>query len=68
VELPHVQGVEPVYGEFRAGDVRHSQADIGKAETLLGYAPAFDVAAGLKVTANWFLARSHSKNTKDNNA
>jgi len=66
--LPDVQGAEPLYGEFRAGDVRHSQADITKAETLLGYAPAFDVAAGLKVTADWFLARSQYTNKKDKSA
>src|SRR5262245_8542163 len=29
----------PVYAGFRAGDVRHSQADVGKAQRLLGYAP-----------------------------
>ncbi len=68
IELPQVQGAEPVYGEFRAGDVRHSQADISKAETLLGYAPAFDVTAGLKVTTDWFLARSQLTNKKDKNA
>ena len=68
VELPDVQATEPVYGEFRAGDVRHSQADITKAETLLGYAPAFDVAAGLKVTADWFLARRKRTNKKDKSA
>ena len=68
VGLPDVQGAEPAYGEFRAGDVRHSQADITKAETLLGYAPAFDVAAGLKVTADWFLARSQITKQKDKSA
>lgn len=45
---------EPVYGDFRAGDVRHSQADISKAKRLLGYAPDCDVAAGLALTAQWF--------------
>ncbi len=67
-ELPAVCNVEPVYGEFRAGDVRHSQADISKAETLLGYAPKFDVAAGLKVTADWFLARWQNANNGDGRA
>ncbi|MFV0275788.1 MAG: NAD-dependent epimerase/dehydratase family protein, partial [Parahaliea sp.] len=47
---------EPDYGEFRAGDVRHSQADIGKAARLLGYAPAYAVADGLQHTTRWFLA------------
>ena len=55
-ELPRIKSAGPVYGEFRAGDVRHSQADISKAKALLGYKPAYDVAAGLKVTADWFLA------------
>ena len=38
---------EPVHADFRSGDVRHSQADIGKAQRLLGYAPTHDVARGL---------------------
>ena len=64
-ELPQARDIEPVYGEFRAGDVRHSQADISKAGTLLGYAPEFDVASGLKLTADWFLARGHNTSTED---
>jgi len=40
-------GREPDYADFRAGDVRHSQADIGKAERMLGYRPSHDVAQGL---------------------
>ena len=46
------------YGEFRAGDVRHSQADISKAEKLLGYAPGCDVWEGLAETGKWFLAQT----------
>jgi UDP-glucose 4-epimerase len=38
----------------RAGDVRHSLADIGKARDLLGYAPAVDVAEGLGRTLAWY--------------
>lgn len=48
--------VEPVYGEFREGDVRHSQADISKASELLGYSPTHTVSEGLAVTSEWFLA------------
>lgn len=44
----------PRHGEFRAGDVRHSQADIGKAASLLGYAPKFDIEAGLKAAMPWY--------------
>jgi UDP-N-acetylglucosamine/UDP-N-acetylgalactosamine 4-epimerase len=47
----------PIYGPFRAGDVRHSQADIGKASRLLGYQPSHDVAAGIAETAEWYLQR-----------
>ncbi len=37
----------PTYRDFRAGDVRHSQADISKARELLGYRPKFDITAGI---------------------
>ena len=45
----------PVYKDFRAGDVRHSQADIGKAQRLLGYAPGFTIAQGLEVAMPWYV-------------
>ncbi|MNG30221.1 hypothetical protein D3C84_1158010 [compost metagenome] len=45
----------PVYREFRAGDVRHSQADVGKAERLLGYAPQFDIQTGIEVAMPWYI-------------
>lgn len=47
--------LEAIHGPFRPGDVRHSQADISKAERLLAYAPRFDVRTGLKETVEWFL-------------
>jgi UDP-N-acetylglucosamine 4-epimerase len=47
----------PVYEEFRAGDVRHSQADIGKARRLLGYDPTHDVGSGLREALPWYEAR-----------
>ena len=43
-----------VYRDFRAGDVRHSLADIGKARALLGYDPKDDVHAGLRKAAAWY--------------
>jgi nucleoside-diphosphate-sugar epimerase len=46
--------VEPVYGPPRAGDVRDSQADIGKARDLLGYAPTVTFEEGLKRTLEWY--------------
>jgi UDP-N-acetylglucosamine 4-epimerase len=54
-ENAQVYGLEPVYREFRPGDVRHSQADIGKAICQLGYAPAFDLEAGLRDAMPWYV-------------
>ncbi|OQY18439.1 MAG: LPS biosynthesis protein WbpP [Desulfobacteraceae bacterium 4572_35.1] len=46
---------QPVYREFRAGDVRHSQADIGKAQRLLGYVPQYRVGAGIEQAMGWYV-------------
>ncbi len=45
---------QPVYSEFRAGDVRHSQADISKARQLLGYEPMHNIVQGLEVSMPWY--------------
>jgi len=45
---------QPVYGDFRAGDVRHSQADISKAQRILGYQPMHDIVQGLEVAMPWY--------------
>ncbi|WP_395698922.1 NAD-dependent epimerase/dehydratase family protein [Aquabacterium sp.] len=47
----------PQYRDFRAGDVRHSRADIGKARDRLGYVPSHDIRAGMAVVAGWYAAR-----------
>jgi UDP-N-acetylglucosamine/UDP-N-acetylgalactosamine 4-epimerase len=44
----------PLYQDFRAGDVRHSLADIGKAQRRLGYAPAQQVRDGLELALEWY--------------
>ena len=46
---------EPRHADFRAGDVRHSQADIAKARGLLGYEPQFDILRGLEVAMPWYV-------------
>jgi nucleoside-diphosphate-sugar epimerase len=46
--------VVPEHAPPRDGDIRHSQADIGKAETLLGYRPENTVRQGLEQTVEWF--------------
>lgn len=45
---------EPQYRDFRAGDVRHSLADISKAETFLGYEARFKVKDGLRLAGDWY--------------
>ena len=47
----------PVYRDFRAGDVRHSQADIGKAQCLLGYAPTHHLAEGIAEAVPWYVGQ-----------
>ena len=46
--------LEPIYGESRQGDVRDSQADIRKAEALLGYEPTVSFEEGLARTIAWY--------------
>lgn len=53
---PHLADFKPVYRDFRAGDVRHSQADIGKAECLLGYRPTHSIQQGLAEAIDWYVA------------
>ena len=51
---PHLKRYKPVYRDFRAGDVRHSQADIGKAKCLVGYAPTHRIKQGLDDALDWY--------------
>ena len=46
--------VEPEYLPERAGDVRDSQADIGKAKRILGYSPVIPFDEGLRRTVDWY--------------
>lgn len=55
---PHLQGAQPVYRDFRAGDVRHSLADISKAQRLLGFAPTQRVAEGLALAMPWYMGQT----------
>jgi UDP-N-acetylglucosamine 4-epimerase len=55
ISCPEVMDVEPVYRDFRPGDVRHSLADISKARELLGYHPAYSVQQGLEVASAWYV-------------
>ena len=55
-ELQKIIGtnLKPNYSPTRAGDVRHSLADIARAENLLGYCPLVGLAEGLKYTVDWY--------------
>jgi UDP-N-acetylglucosamine 4-epimerase len=45
---------KPIYRDFRSGDVRHSLADISKAQRLLGFAPSHTIQAGLDLAMDWY--------------
>ncbi|HIF9179497.1 TPA: NAD-dependent epimerase/dehydratase family protein [Photobacterium damselae] len=45
---------EPTYRDFRAGDVRHSQADISKATNQLGYQPEYRILDGISKAMPWY--------------
>ncbi|MCG8123782.1 MAG: LPS biosynthesis protein WbpP, partial [Candidatus Thiodiazotropha taylori] len=45
----------PVYRDFRAGDVRHSLANIDKANSLLGYQPSHNIDQGLTEAMSWYV-------------
>lgn len=47
--------LEPIYRDFRAGDVLHSQADISKAKGLLGYSPEHEFSRGIELSIPWYL-------------
>lgn len=53
-DRPEAAGADPLYRDFRPGDVRHSMADISKASELLGYAPTHSVRDGLSEARFWY--------------
>ena len=57
---PGIASMAPLYREFRAGDVRHSQADISKARRLLGYSPTHRLGEGIRAAMPWYIARFSS--------
>jgi UDP-N-acetylglucosamine 4-epimerase len=58
IERPGTQVEGPIHASFREGDVRHSLADIGKAQRLLHYRPTHTVLDGLKEAIPWYVAQS----------
>ena len=56
--IQRTQGLErksPIYRDFRAGDVRHSQANIDKAQTLLNYQPQYMISKGIDEAIDWYI-------------
>ncbi len=51
----HLRDSAPQYRDFRAGDVRHSLADITRARELLGYSPTHRIDAGLAQAMQWYV-------------
>ncbi|CAH1386765.1 NAD-dependent epimerase/dehydratase family protein [Candidatus Nitrotoga sp. M5] len=60
--FPHLKEFKPVCRDFRAGDVRHSQADISKAQSFLGYAPTHNIAQGLEESMAWYVKNMAKRN------
>ena len=50
-----LQKKKPTYRDFRAGDVRHSQAEISKAESLLEFEPSHKIDKGLDESIDWYV-------------
>ena len=55
-QFPHLMQFKPLHREFRAGDVRHSHADISKARKLLCYEPTHRIDNGLDEALQWYVA------------
>ncbi|MDP2904591.1 MAG: NAD-dependent epimerase/dehydratase family protein [Methylovulum sp.] len=54
-QFSHLKNTHPIHRNFRDGDVRHSLADISKANQLLGYQPSHRIGAGLKEAIDWYV-------------
>ena len=48
------KNITPIFGPDRAGDIKHSNADISKARELLGYDPDYDFDKGIELTIDWY--------------
>lgn len=53
--LPKLNIADAIYRDFRAGDIRHSNANIDKAKELLGYEPTHNLEQGLKESIAWYI-------------
>jgi UDP-N-acetylglucosamine 4-epimerase len=66
--FPHLKDLRPIHQETRAGDVRHSHADIGKARENLEYNPTHDVERGLTEALDWYIEDFENRRTVEASA
>jgi UDP-N-acetylglucosamine 4-epimerase len=52
---PSTINQQPIYRDFRPGDIRHSNADISKAKRMIGYAPTHDIYQGMEEAIEWYI-------------
>jgi UDP-N-acetylglucosamine/UDP-N-acetylgalactosamine 4-epimerase len=57
--------LEPTFKEFRAGDVRHSLADVGKASQILGYLPEVKLSQGVNRLVRWWIEQQNKSQLKE---
>lgn len=55
-QRPETNDQKPIYRDFRPGDIRHSNADISKAKSMVGYEPTHDIYQGMKEAIDWYMA------------
>ncbi|MEH6592461.1 MAG: NAD-dependent epimerase/dehydratase family protein, partial [Halioglobus sp.] len=63
LNVGYLTRAKPEYKDFRAGDVRHSQADISKIQSHLAYQPEYRIGEGIQQTLAWFVAQQSLANT-----
>jgi UDP-N-acetylglucosamine/UDP-N-acetylgalactosamine 4-epimerase len=62
--IPEIERKEPIYRDFRVGDVRHSQANVNKAKILLDYQPNFKISEGMEEAIEWYVKHITIKKVK----
>ncbi len=63
--LPNITIKKPIYRDFRAGDIRHSNANIDKMKELLGYEPTHTLESGLKESIAWYIQDIQGRNSNE---
>ncbi len=55
---------QPIYRDFRPGDIRHSNADISKAKKIVGYEPTHDIYQGMEEAIEWYIENIGENNVQ----